>query len=265
MLLFRLLLWLTRKVFAVPSALISDTTDFCTISVGYCQCLATHPFLTGMAPPAVANVSLFSVMTSYHATTAPLFINQSVQEEQREMLVECCPYLENVIPRSLAAAADPSPPPPPLPRAPPPMSGRTTAGQDSSGWGAGTPATSGGAAPDAQSTAAVGVSVEAAGKSSGGDGSKREVSDEQNAEKVSRNGTGGGRGGGGDGGGSGTAVTAVLSLEPLGDVEAEAAAAAVAGAAAASTSPARKKPKVVQEGAVAVDRSDAGQVQGVAD
>ncbi|CAM9904325.1 unnamed protein product [Pylaiella littoralis] len=186
-------------------------------------------------------------------------------EEQREMLVECCPYLENVIPRSSAAAADPSPPPPPLPRAPPPMSGRTTAGQDSSGWGAGTPATSGGAAPDAQSTAAVGVSVEAAGKSSGGDGSKREVSDEQNAEKVSRNGTGGGRGGGGDGGGSGTAVTAVLSLEPLGDVEAEAAAAAAAVAAAASTSPARKKPKVVQEGAVAVDRSDAGQVQGVAD
>lgn len=173
-----------------------------------------------------------------------------MQEEQREMLVECCPYLENVIPRSAAAAADP---PPPLPPAPSTTSDRMTIDQDNGG-GPGALAGSGVAAPDAESTEAEGVSVEGRSKNGGGDKSKSDTNDEQKSEEV-----GGTSGGCGAGGGSTITVLSQKSrrgerfLEPLGDV-----------AAGVSTPLAHKKSKVVG-GEAAVDRTDASdQIQGLA-
>ncbi|CAN0126484.1 unnamed protein product [Ectocarpus sp. 6 AP-2014] len=182
--------------------------------------------------------------------------------EQRDMLVECCPYLDSVIPRAPAAvaAAVAAAVPPSLPSPTPgaPKTGLKATGLDGGAAVSGNaPVDTPGSAPGALAPGA----AETESKNGDGDAPKGSSSSSSTAEEGRAAGAESGRGhdegvpqnlteeegkNSSSGNGNGSTVT-VLSqksrrgegfLEPLGDV-----AEAVAAAAAAVTSPARKKSK----------------------
>ena len=164
------------------------------------------------------------------------------------MLVECCPYLDSVIPRPPAAVAPPSPSRPlPSPAASSgseavPSTEMAVVDQHDGGAGAATPAA---AAPRENAHEAAG-SAAAAPKISGGDAAR--TGDDRSGEDI---------GGSGSGSGGGGSTVTVLSQkgrrgedfpEPLGDVALAAAAAAAAAPVAVPSSPTRKKPKIAGDG-----------------